>query len=77
LQFGLSKKMVVDGWPVAKGLDLADIVGADGRLGRTKTGELTLWVTHLRLLSKALRPPPGKWHGLSDVELRYRKRYLD
>ena len=79
LQIGLSKKMVADAtqWQVAKLLDLGDIIGADGRLGRTKTGELTLWADNLTLLSKSLRPPPAKWHGLSDVELRYRKRYID
>ncbi len=65
------------GWKLAKLLDLGDIVGADGRLGRTKTGELTLWVTRLTLLSKCLRPPPEKWHGLTDVEARYRRRYVD
>ncbi|MCG3127582.1 MAG: Lysine--tRNA ligase [Phycisphaerae bacterium] len=64
-------------WQIAKTLDLGDIVAAEGRLGRTKTGELTLWVSHLTMLSKCLRPPPEKWHGLSDVELRYRKRYVD
>ena len=79
LQLGLSKKMVAERteWKVAKLLDLGDIVGAAGHLGRTKTGELTLWCTSLTLLSKSLRPPPAKWHGLSDVELRYRKRYVD
>ncbi len=79
LQFALSKKMVADetDWQVAKTLDLGDIVGVDGFLGRTKTGELTLWGDRLTLLSKALRPPPAKWHGLTDVELRYRKRYVD
>ena len=65
------------GWKVAKLLDLGDVVGAEGRLGRTKTGELTLWVTRLTLLSKCLRPPPEKWHGLTDVEARYRRRYVD
>lgn len=64
-------------WLLAKQLDLGDIVGARGRLGRTKTGELTLWVSQFRLLGKALRPPPEKWHGLTDVEQRYRRRYLD
>ena len=64
-------------WKVAKLLDLGDVVGADGQLGRTKTGELTLWVTRLTLLSKCLRPPPEKWHGLTDVEARYRRRYVD
>ncbi|HUU97261.1 MAG TPA: lysine--tRNA ligase, partial [Phycisphaerae bacterium] len=64
-------------WKVAKLLDLGDIVGVEGRLGRTNTGELTLWVTRLTLLSKCLRPPPEKWHGLTDVEARYRRRYVD
>jgi lysyl-tRNA synthetase class 2 len=58
-------------------LDLGDFVGVDGHLFRTKTGELTVWVNELTLLSKALLPLPEKWHGLSDVELRYRRRYLD
>jgi lysyl-tRNA synthetase class 2 len=99
LQFGLSKKMLLEGsdeatkrrsdkgagpcvsgdvqWKTAKLLDLGDIVGVDGRLGRTKTGELTLWATNFTLLSKALRPPPEKWHGLTDVEARYRRRHVD
>ncbi len=64
-------------WQLAKTLDLGDIVGAEGQLGRTKTGELTLWVSHIQMLSKALRPPPEKWHGLTDVEARYRRRYVD
>lgn len=64
-------------WQAAKLLDLGDIVGAEGRLGRTKTGELTLWVDRFRVLAKAVRPPPEKWHGLTDVEQRYRKRYVD
>ncbi len=64
-------------WKVAKLLDLGDIVGVDGQLGRTKTGELTLWASQLTLLSKALRPPPEKWHGLTDVEARYRRRHVD
>lgn len=67
----------VTAWQLAKVVDLGDVIGAEGRIGRTKTGELTLWVTHFRLLSKSLRPPPEKWHGLTDVELRYRKRYVD
>ena len=77
IQFGLSKKMVTEGWKVAKLLDLGDIVGVVGRIGKTKTGELTLWVTEFRLLSKALRPPPEKRLGLTDVEARYRRRYVD
>jgi lysyl-tRNA synthetase class 2 len=58
-------------------LDLGDFVGVSGHLFRTKTGELTVWVDELTLLSKALLPLPEKWHGLSDVEVRYRQRYLD
>ncbi len=58
-------------------MDLGDLIGVSGHLFRTKTGELTVWVTELTLLSKALLPLPEKWHGLSDVEIRYRQRYLD
>jgi len=58
-------------------LDLGDIIGVSGHLFRTKTNELTVWVTKLELLSKALLPLPEKWHGLADIEQRYRRRYLD
>ena len=58
-------------------LDLGDLIGIEGRLFRTKTGELTVQVAQLTLLAKALRPLPEKWHGLTDVEIRYRQRYLD
>ena len=58
-------------------LDLGDIIGVAGHLFRTKTNELTVWVEQLQLLSKALLPLPEKWHGLADVEQRYRRRYLD
>jgi lysyl-tRNA synthetase class 2 len=58
-------------------LDLGDSIGVAGRVFRTKTGELTVWVERLVLLAKALLPLPEKWHGLADVELRYRQRYLD
>ncbi|HVB32994.1 MAG TPA: lysine--tRNA ligase, partial [Patescibacteria group bacterium] len=58
-------------------LDLGDIVGVGGHLFRTKTGELTVWVEGLTLLTKSLLPLPEKWHGLADVEMRYRRRYLD
>ena len=60
-----------------KGLDVGDIIGAQGALMRTKTGELSVKVESLRLLTKSLRPLPDKFHGLSDVELRYRQRYVD
>jgi lysyl-tRNA synthetase, class II len=58
-------------------LDLGDSIGVRGHLFRTKTGELSIWVAELTFLSKALLPLPEKWHGLTDVELRYRHRYLD
>jgi lysyl-tRNA synthetase class 2 len=58
-------------------LDLGDQIGAEGTLIRTRAGELSLDVTDLVLLAKALRPLPEKWHGLTDVEARYRQRYLD
>lgn len=57
--------------------DLGDILGAKGKLFKTKTGELSIHCTELRLLTKALRPLPDKFHGLQDQEARYRQRYLD
>ncbi|MEC5342860.1 lysine--tRNA ligase [Brenneria populi] len=57
--------------------DLGDILGARGKLFKTKTGELSVHCTELRLLTKALRPLPDKFHGLADQETRYRQRYLD
>jgi len=60
-----------------KGWDVGDIVGAEGVLMRTKTGELSIKVDGLRLLTKSLRPLPDKFHGLADVEQRYRQRYVD
>ena len=58
-------------------LDLGDHIGVAGHLFRTRTNELTVWVEELTFLSKALLPLPEKWHGLEDVEMRYRRRYLD
>jgi lysyl-tRNA synthetase class 2 len=58
-------------------LDLGDIVGVEGYLFRTRTGELTVHAERLHFLAKALLPPPEKWHGLTDVEIRYRQRYVD
>ena len=77
IQIGLSKKLLGDSWELAKLLDLGDILGATGTLGKTKTQETTIWVTQLSLLCKATLPPPEKWHGLQDVEMRYRQRYVD
>lgn len=58
-------------------LDLADFIGVEGKVFRTRRGELSVHVGDWRILSKALRPPPAKWHGLKDVDLRYRQRYVD
>ena len=58
-------------------LDIGDIIGVSGKLFRTKTGEPTIEVENFTLLAKSLRPLPEKWHGISDVDLRYRQRYLD
>ncbi len=62
---------------VNKGLDLGDIIGVGGHVFRTGKGELTVWAHELRLLTKALRPLPDKYHGLQDQEVRYRQRYVD
>jgi lysyl-tRNA synthetase len=58
-------------------LDLADFIGVKGALFTTKTGEISVKITSFTILAKALRPPPAKWHGLEDTEIRYRQRYLD
>jgi len=58
-------------------LDFGDWVGVEGRLFRTKTNELTIWASRIHFLTKCLLPLPEKWHGLTDVETRYRQRYLD
>jgi len=58
-------------------LDFGDWVGVEGRLFRTKTNELTIWASRLHFLAKCLLPLPEKWHGLTDIEIRYRQRYLD
>jgi len=77
IQVGLSKKLLGKQWSVCKLLELGDIIGACGKLGRTKTGEITIWVDELTLLSKSLLPPPEKFHGLADIDLRFRQRYVD
>jgi lysyl-tRNA synthetase class 2 len=64
-------------YEIFKHLDLADFIGVRGTLFRTKTGEPSVKVEQFTVLAKALRPPPAKWHGLEDTEIRYRQRYLD
>jgi lysyl-tRNA synthetase, class II len=66
-----------ENWELALCFDLGDIVGVDGELKRTRTGELTIFVEKLHFMSKALATPPAKHHGLNDPELRQRMRYLD
>ncbi len=77
IQIGLSKKLLGEQWELAKLLELGDIVGASGQLGKTKTGEITIWVDNIVLLSKCLLQPPEKFHGLADIDQRYRQRYVD
>src|SRR6185295_9118493 len=62
---------------IFKHLDLGDFIGVKGELFTTKAGEPTMKITSFVILAKALRPPPAKWHGLEDTEIRYRQRYLD
>jgi lysyl-tRNA synthetase class 2 len=62
---------------IFKHLDLGDFIGAKGELFTTKAGEPSVKITSFVILAKALRPPPAKWHGLEDTEIRYRQRYLD
>ncbi|HEY1333014.1 MAG TPA: amino acid--tRNA ligase-related protein, partial [Myxococcaceae bacterium] len=77
LQIHVKKDALGDQFERFKVTDLGDFVGVQGTLFRSKTGELTLAATEYLPLTKALRAPPEKWHGLADVETRYRQRYLD
>ena len=77
IQVGLSKKLLAEQWQLVKLLELGDIIGATGQLGKTKTGEITIWADEVVLLSKCLLPPPEKFHGLADIDQRYRQRYVD
>ena len=78
IQVFVGKNQVGDaGWNLAAELDLRDLLGVDGTLGHTKTGELTVFADTLTFLGKSLNPPPEKWHGLIDLEQRHRQRYVD
>src|ERR1700738_4650279 len=78
LQIYVKKDVVGErGFELFRLLDLGDWIGVRGHLFRTKTNELSIWVAEIFFLSKALLPLPEKWRGLTDVELRYRQRYLD
>ncbi|HEX2971626.1 MAG TPA: lysine--tRNA ligase, partial [Tepidisphaeraceae bacterium] len=78
LQVALDKRRLDDtAWQVRGLIDLGDTIVIEGALGTTQKGETTIWATSVTMGSKALLPPPSKWEGLSDVELRYRQRYVD
>ncbi|MCM8805015.1 MAG: lysine--tRNA ligase, partial [Candidatus Omnitrophica bacterium] len=66
-----------ENYNIFKQIDIGDIIGVEGELFKTKTGEKTIFVKNFKFLSKSLRPLPEKWHGLKDIEIRFRKRYLD
>jgi lysyl-tRNA synthetase, class II len=77
LQLFLQTEALGAAYEAFKSYDVGDILGAEGPLFRTRTGELSVRVERLQLLAKALRPLPDKWHGLADTETRYRQRYVD
>ena len=72
-----AKELGPEAMGIFKLLDLGDLIGVEGTCFTTKTGEPTLKVHKLEVLAKSLRPLPEKWHGLQDIEARYRQRYLD
>ena len=78
IQLYVSKDAIgEEAYEIFKHWDLGDILGAEGKLFKTKTGELTIKVTSIRLLTKSLRPLPDKFHGIADLEVKYRQRYVD
>ena len=77
LQAFLKKDVLGDAYAILDDLDLGDFIAVTGPLIRTRTGEVTVEAREITVVAKALRPPPEKWHGLEDVEIRYRQRYLD
>ena len=77
IQLFLRSDVLAEGYALIDELDLGDFIGAEGALMRTKAGEVSVAVERLTLLAKSMRPPPEKFHGLRDIEQRYRQRYLD
>lgn len=77
IQVYFRKDILKDKYSIVKKFDIGDIVGINGKLFRTRTNELTIEVDDLTFLTKSLRPLPEKWHGLKDIETRYRQRYVD
>src|SRR5207253_499960 len=77
-QVMLGQKQVGEtGWGITQQLDLGDLLGVEGTLGKTRTGELTIFADKLTYLGKSLQPHPDKWGGMQDMEFRLRHRYLD
>ncbi|MEW6142183.1 MAG: lysine--tRNA ligase [Chloroflexota bacterium] len=77
VQLFFRKDTLGEKYSLLEDLDLGDIIGASGKLFRTRAGEVTLEVADFRVLAKSLRPLPEKWHGLVDTDARYRRRYID
>jgi len=77
IQIYFRKDILNEKYSVVKKLDIGDIIGISGKLFRTRTNELTIEVDDFKFLTKSLRPLPEKWHGLKDIETRYRQRYVD
>ncbi len=77
IQVYFRRDILGEKYSVVKKVDMGDIVGISGKLFRTKTNELTIEVDGFQFLTKSLRPLPEKWHGLKDIETRYRQRYVD
>ncbi len=77
IQLYFRKDILGERFRIVKKFDIGDIIGVKGKLFRTRTNELTVLVEDFQFLTKSLRPLPEKWHGLKDIELRYRQRYVD
>ncbi len=77
IQIYLRKQDLGEKFSVFENFDIGDFIGVEGKVFKTRTGEITIFVEDFVLLTKSLRPLPEKWHGLDDIELKYRKRYLD
>lgn len=77
IQIALARQFLEKDWNKAKLLEAGDIAWFSGKVGHTNTGEVTVWADNFGLCAKSLLPPPEKFHGLADTELRYRRRYLD
>jgi lysyl-tRNA synthetase class 2 len=77
VQAFIKRDILGEGFGLLPELDLGDFIGVAGPLMRTRAGEVSVEAREIAVLTKALRPPPEKWHGIEDIELRYRQRYLD